>query len=543
MKTVAASLVLASTVSAQSVCDHIFKKVPKECVVSKDCLHWDCGFEILKNPINVTLDISPCAKPNAIFDVGIEMPKQGVEFNYPFPANTQFHEPVPGASISLDGLLSAGVFVDLDASGNELDMDVVIDIDLCGEAGKILNFCGEQLPYVGKYLPLVLLNETINFHTKCAQPTSPPTATTTIKHLPLHPVKGSYAQQLANNDTAFLTVRHPVAQLGADPVVIHDYGNAQYYGPVSVGTPPQSFQVVYDTGSSNLWVPSTVCKPFLNCYEHAKYDHSKSSTYQKNGTVFKILYGSGPVSGFLSDDDIQVGDVAVKQQRFAEITEVSGLGAAFAIGHFDGILGLAFQSISVMHIPTVFQNMLQQGVIKDAVFAFYLSDGTGSVGELDIGGADPAHYTGAIDYVPLADATYWEIDLDGITAGGQSATTAKRAIVDSGTSLIAGPSADVAALAKSLGAVPFFLQKMEYTLPCRSIPNLPDIVITLGKQSYTLTPQEYIINSGVICILGIIGLDVPPPMGPLWILGDTFIRKYYTVFDYDKKRVGFATSK
>lgn len=542
MKAVALSTVMVYSVSG-NVCDQILPKLPKICIASKDCLHYDCGVTILNNPINITLDISPCASP-AIFDVGIEMPKQGVDFNYPFPANKLFHEPVPGASIDLDGLVSAGLFVDIDAKGNTDMMDVVVDVDFCGEAGDIINICGESLPYIGKYLPLVLLNHTIDFRSSCPAPTSPPTPPPhPIVHFPMRRI-ATYGEQLKNNKTNFLHPSHPVTKnLGDDPVVIHDYGNAQYYGPISVGTPAQPFQVVYDTGSSNLWVPSTVCAPYLDCFDHPKYDHGKSSTYHKNGTIFKILYGSGPVSGYLSNDDIEVGDVKVTQQQFAEITEVSGLGAAFAIGHFDGILGLAFQTISVMGIPTVFQNMLTQGVIKDAIFAFYLSDGSGTDGELDIGGADSAHYTGAINYYSLTSATYWEIKLGGLSLGGKSFTTTTKAIVDSGTSLLAGPVADVQAIAKAIGAVPFFLQKMEYTLPCRSIPTLPDVVITLGKEKYTLTPEEYIINSGVICIMGIIGIDIPAPNGPLWILGDTFIRKFYTVFDYDKQRLGLATSK
>merc|ERR1711904_168607 len=127
---------------------------------------------------------------------------------------------------------------------------------------------------------------------------------------------------------------------GNDPVVITDYSDAQYYGELSIGTPPQKFKKIFDTGSSNLWVPSKKTPIWHWNPLHAKYDSTKSSTYIKNGTDFAIRYGSGSLKGFVSEDDVTIGNITVKKQLFAEATDEPGL--AFKIGKMGGIMGMAW---------------------------------------------------------------------------------------------------------------------------------------------------------------------------------------------------------
>lgn len=339
------------------------------------------------------------------------------------------------------------------------------------------------------------------------------------------------------------------ATAGGDTIEIDDFGDAQYIGKVSVGTPPQEVRVVYDTGSSNLWVnniPVPWWKKLLP--HHEMYDHGKSSTYVANGTKFNIAYGSGPVAGFYSKDKITVGDIAIPDYTFAEVDNVKGLGTMWLVGKLDGILGLGWDDISVDHVETPLRALVNSGNLGDPVFAFYLGSG-GAVGELVLGGVDPDHYTGDFAYTPVIDMVpgkkgYWTLAMDDIKMNGASITSCRKAIVDSGTSLLAVPSADIAKIVAAVGAKPLGpiapLNK-EYTFDCNG--TAPDFDITIAGKTYTLTKEDYALQNGGQCVLGMQGLDVPAPAGPLYILGDVFMRKFYVKFDVGNKQLGFATLK
>lgn len=212
------------------------------------------------------------------------------------------------------------------------------------------------------------------------------------------------------------------------------------FSEIEIGTPPQKFKVVLDTGSSNLWVPSSECGS-IACYLHSKYDSSSSSTYKKNGTDFEIRYGSGSLSGFVSEDTVKIGDLELEHQQFAEATNEPGL--AFAFGRFDGIMGLGFDAISVNKIVPPFYNMLNQKKIDEPVFAFYLGDANkeGQNSVATFGGVDEDHYTGELVKLPLRRKAYWEVDFDSIALGDNVAELDNTGVIlDTGTSLIALPS-------------------------------------------------------------------------------------------------------
>jgi phytepsin len=190
----------------------------------------------------------------------------------------------------------------------------------------------------------------------------------------------------------------------------------------------------------------------IGCDFHNKYDHKKSSTYKKNGKPFSIQYGSGATSGFLSEDTVTVGGLPVKNQTFAEVTAEPGL--TFVAAQFDGLVGMAFKSISVDKVTPLFETMMAQGLVKQPVFGFYMTTQTGNGGELILGGIDTEKYTGAITWAPLTHETYWAFNLDSFSIGaGAPICTNCKVIADTGTSLIAGPSDVVKKLNQQIGAV------------------------------------------------------------------------------------------
>uniref|UniRef100_F6YJP9 Pepsin A n=1 Tax=Equus caballus TaxID=9796 RepID=F6YJP9_HORSE len=306
---------------------------------------------------------------------------------------------------------------------------------------------------------------------------------------------------------------------------------AEYFGTISIGTPPQEFTVIFDTGSSNLWVPSTYCSS-LACSDHNRFNPEDSSTYEATSESISITYGTGSMTGVLRYNTVRVSIEDTNQIFGLSESEPSSF---LYYAPFDGILGLAYPSISSSGATPVFDNIWDQGLVSQDLFSVYLSSGSMVI----FSGIDSSYYSGSLCWVPVSEEAYWQITVDSITMNGESIACSGgcQAIVDTGTSLLAGPPSAIDNIQSYIGASEDY--SSEAVISCSSIDSLPDIVFTINGVEFHLSPSAYILEDDS-CISGFEGMDLDTSSGELWILGDVFIRQYFTIFDRANNQICLA---
>uniref|UniRef100_A0A452DQR3 Pregnancy-associated glycoprotein-11 n=1 Tax=Capra hircus TaxID=9925 RepID=A0A452DQR3_CAPHI len=268
-----------------------------------------------------------------------------------------------------------------------------------------------------------------------------------------------------------------------------------YLGNITIGTPPQKFQVIFDTGSADLWVPSDFCA-VQACSIHARFRHLQSSTFRPTNRTFSITYGCGTVKGIVVHDTVRIGDLVSTDQPFGLSTAEYG----FKRIPFDGVLGLNYPNISYSGAIPIFDKLKNEGAISEPVFAFYLSN--------------------------------ISIERKVIACSGGC-----HVIVDTGTAFIKGPKSLVDNMQKLIGARP---RGSKYCVSCSAVNTLPTIIFTINRINYPVPGRAYIIKDSRGCCYTTFKENQLSPSTEIWILGEVFLRLYFSVFDRGNDRIGLA---
>lgn len=323
---------------------------------------------------------------------------------------------------------------------------------------------------------------------------------------------------------------------------------SEYYGKIAVGIPPQEFLVVFDTGSGNLLLPGKECTDEA-CTSHKRFDSalsknakqiafadSQDKPVDKGGDrdVVTITFGTGEMSGVFVQDKICIGSICT-HGNFVSATEESD--EPFSLVPFDGIFGLALPQMSEGKGFNILDCMVRDKVLKSNAFAVFFGSGDKEDSEITFGEYKRERMASELFYAAVSTPGYWQVEMEDITIANarQDLCNGKRCqvAVDTGTSLLAGPTEIVNALTDRLAVAD----------DCANYKKLPMLGFVVEGHILNLKPEDYVDKSEDGCSVTLMTLDIPPPKGPLFIFGDPFLRKYYTVYDRDNLRVGFALAK
>jgi len=312
----------------------------------------------------------------------------------------------------------------------------------------------------------------------------------------------------------------------------------EWAGTISIGTPAQKFLIDFDTGSSDLWVPSSSCTS-STCKSKSRYNPSSSSTSSKKSGTFSIEYGDGSsVSGPIYTDTVNVAGVKATSQYFSAVTDLS---SDFNGDPIDGILGLAYPSLSNLGENPFFNTANEQGTAQENQFGFKLAS---SGSELYIGGVDEDLFTGDIEYHDVDTSTgFWQATGAKAFVGSTTAGSGFETVIDTGTTIMyAPPSAAKSFYSKVSGSELFDSENGYYSFPCDSVPSVS--FSWSNGQKWEVTAENFNLGQtedGSSSCVGALGSQDLGLGDDVWLLGDSFLKNVYAAFDFDNDAVGFAS--
>lgn len=336
----------------------------------------------------------------------------------------------------------------------------------------------------------------------------------------------------------------PTRRSSGDNLLVNQAYDSGYYGTLAIGSPSVSFDVLLDTGSSDLWVAGTSCGAVCNGLP--LYDSSASSSFKNTSQSFKITYGQGEASGYVATETIEMAGFSVFNQGFAVIDEMS---SGFLSAPASGLLGLAWETLALSQQMPFWQTLASSGTWDSPLFAVQFTRYTNDTqaqalepgGVLNLGYTNSSLYTGSIEYIDIpSQPSFWYITLTSVTVQGGSVPLSTNAIaaIDTGTSNIGAPSSAMEAIyAQIPGSKPASGSWAGYyQFPCSTSVN---VTFSFGGSTWAMAPADfsYAQVGGSQCIGAFFETT---GNNPSWILGDAFLKNVYTVFRYNPPAVGFA---
>ncbi|KAI0032714.1 aspartic peptidase domain-containing protein [Vararia minispora EC-137] len=336
-----------------------------------------------------------------------------------------------------------------------------------------------------------------------------------------------------------------------DITVGNQGGDVSYFAQVSVGTPSQTFNVVLDTGSSDLWFASSQCR---TCPSGTPLLQLTSSSLQTSSNAVTLSYGSGSASGTLAQDTVSMGPYTVSNQIFVAVSDMT---SGLVDGKLAGIMGLAFDSLAASGATPFWETLVQGNQLSSPEFGFFLTrflDTATSTQETDpggvftLGGSNSTFFTGNIEFINLPGSTqsFWLQQVSSLSLNGNSVAlgSSNLAAIDTGTTLLGGPTTAVQNFWQQVNGAQALTGQSQgfWAFPCQT--NL-SASLSFGGKSWPINPAD--MNLGEIargfCMGALFDVTQGASIGsgtPSWIVGDTFLKNVYTVFRANPAAVGFA---
>ncbi|KZV73515.1 acid protease [Peniophora sp. CONT] len=334
--------------------------------------------------------------------------------------------------------------------------------------------------------------------------------------------------------------------------IINQHGDTGYLASIGIGTPSQSLDVVLDTGSSDLWVATKGC---TDCPTHTpEFDTTQSSTLNASSQFVILSFGSGAVGGTLLQDTVSLGPFTVPDQVFTGATQlITGLLDTSTFG----ILGLGFQRNAETGATPLWQALVNAGELSSPEMSFFLTrfldiatiTESDPGGTFTLGGTNSSLFKGDIEFNVFPNGTQpglWLQTVSGLTVNGNPVDIGNAAgnvaAIDTGTSLLGGPTAAVQAFWAQVNGSREISGGM-FEFPCTT--NI-SATLSFGGTAWPISPAD--MNLGEMALGSCLGAlfdlmqDISTPSGNAsWVVGDTFLKNVYTVFRAgDSPAVGFA---